>query len=119
MYKKYLKWLIPLIIIIGLGGVYQYRYSAHYYYVKVTTNGTRQVDHADDGTKMISYRYQLTGADQAGKTRKLDFNSMKSDNTPLKKNAYLKISYSRAKAENGYEAVPKKEVPQKALKVID
>lgn len=119
MAKKILIIALAILILLGLGGIYQYRYSPHYYYVKVTNNGQREDGQGDDGTKFVSYRYQLQGADQDGQTKQLNFTSVKEDNTPLKRNAYLKISYTRAKAENGYEAVPQKDVPQKALKVID
>ena len=37
------------------------------YYVQITTDGEKQVDHADGGQEIISYRYELPGFNKEGK----------------------------------------------------
>ena len=83
-------------IIIAFGG---YRLADHLimggesYYVQITTDGEKQVDHADGGQEIISYRYELPGFNKEGKEKTMDFKGFQ--DRPLRKDAFLKVCGGR------------------------
>lgn len=114
--KKALIILLALAAIL-LGGFFYISktyLSGDAYYVKITTDGTRIEDTYDDGSPLIDYKYELTGYDESGQTKKLVFNGNK--DRPLRKNAFLKVTYSEKKhGVTQWEEVGEKDIPEKAL----
>ncbi|MGM0216360.1 YxeA family protein [Enterococcus sp. AZ109] len=82
------------------------------YYVQVTTDGQKQTERDDQGQNYVNYDYVLPGYDQNGEEKDMDFSSMK--NRPLRKDAFLKITWNKNKGVTSYEEVQKKDVPKKA-----
>lgn len=112
------KLLIGLVVLVVLvfGGLKLFEitnYGGATYYTKVTTDGKKIVDKDDQGNKYTDYEYQLTGFDENGRAWALTFNGNKA--TPLKKNAYLKLTYNEKKGVTSWEAVSSVDVPKKAL----
>lgn len=102
-------------IIIAVGG---YRLADHLimggesYYVQITTDGEKQVDRADGGQEIISYRYELPGFNKEGKEKIMDFNG--SQERPLRKDAFLKVTWNKNKGVTSYEEVQAKDIPSAA-----
>ena len=88
------------------------------YYVQITTDGEKFTYKADNGQSFTDYRYQLTGYDENGKERALDFNANR--DRPLRKSAYLRVSYNTKKQEvTQWEEVQKEAIPAKALAKLE
>lgn len=88
-------------------------YGGNTYYTQITTDGTKFYSTDSNGKKFADYKYELTGYDDKGDAQKLDFNANKA--RPLKRNAYLKLTYNKKKGVTKWEAVKKSDVPSKAL----
>lgn len=112
--KKLLIGLGAFIIIAFVG----YRLADHLimggesYYVQITTDGEKQVDHADGGQEIISYRYELPGFNKEGKEKTMDFNGFQE--RPLRKDAFLKVTWNKNKGVTSYEEVQAKDIPSAA-----
>lgn len=87
--------------------------NSDYYYTKIATEGTRITDKDTEGVEHIDYTYKLSGFNEKGKKVELSFRGNKE--VPLKKDAYLKVSYSPGKGVTSWEEVKKSQVPKKAL----
>lgn len=103
-------------IIIAFGG---YRLADHLimggesYYVQITTDGEKQVDRADGGQEIISYRYEH----KEGKEKIMDFNG--SQERPLRKDAFLKVTWNKNKGVTSYEEVQAKDIPSAAQEKLN
>lgn len=82
------------------------------YYVQVTTDGIKQSERDDQGHTYTRYQYQLPGYDQNGEKKDLDFSTVKE--RPLRKEAFLKLTWNKNKGVTSFEEVQEKEVPKKA-----
>ncbi len=69
----------------------------------------RTSDHADGGQEIISYRYELPGFNKEGKEKTMDFNGFQE--RPLRKGAYLKVTWNKNKGVTSYEEVQAKDIP--------
>ena len=102
-------------IIIVFGG---YRLADHLimggesYYVQITTDGEKQVDQSSDGQKVTSYRYELPGYTEEGNEKIMDFNGFQE--RPLRKDAFLKVTWNKNKGVTSYEEVQAKDIPTAA-----
>lgn len=115
-----MKKVIPIIIVLAavvLGGFFYYSktyLSGDEYYVKITTDGQKIEEKYDDGTSGENYVYDLTGFDESGKSKELEFKG--NMERPLRRNAYLKVSYSESKGNvTQWEEVAEKDVPADAI----
>lgn len=116
--KKVLLGIAAVIIIVLAGGShllnssYERIMDGDKYYVKITTDGQR-IDGKDDaGRDYTDYAYDLKGYDKNGTEKGLKFNGNKT--RPLRKNAYLKVTWNKEKGVTMYEEVKKDELPDKA-----
>ncbi len=87
------------------------------YYVQITTDGEKIETEDDRGNQVIEYKYELPGYDKDAKKKNLEFLGMK--DRPLKKDAYLKITWNQNKGVTSYEEVQKNAIPEKALKQLE
>jgi uncharacterized protein (TIGR01655 family) len=119
MMKKLLIGLVAAVVVV-VGG-YKIFESMYYggstYYTQITTDGQKFTTKDDKGNHYIDYKYTLTGYDDQGSAQKLDFNANKE--RPLRRNAYLKLTYNKNKGVTKWEAVTKTAVPKKALAKIN
>lgn len=82
------------------------------YYVQITNDGTKNLEQDNSGNTITRYSYQLTGFDKEGNQKVLDFSAFK--DRPLKRDAYLKLTWNQKKGVTSYEEVQKNDLPQKA-----
>lgn len=88
------------------------------YFVQITTDGERFSKKAESDQTFYDYRYQLTGYDENGTPRKLEFSANRE--RPLRKQAYLKVSYNTKKdAVTQWEEVKKENIPKKAWEKLN
>lgn len=92
-------------------------YGGGTYYTQITTDGEKIAQKDDKGNTYDDYRYELPGYDKNGEKQDLDFNANRA--TPLRKNAYLKVTYNQKKGVTQWEAVAKQDVPDKALNQLN
>ncbi len=108
--KKFLMGLVT-VIVIGVAGLKiadMVVMGGDSYYVQVTTDGEKQTE--QDG--YTNYHYVLPGYDQNGEEKDMDFSAMKE--RPLRKEAFLRITWNKNKGVTSYEEVQGKDVPKKA-----
>lgn len=112
--KKFLIGLVTLIVIgtAGLKIADSIILGGDSYYVQVTTDGTRHDGKDDQGRTYINYHYQLPGYDQNGEEKDMDFSTVKE--RPLRKEAFLKLTWNKNKGVTAFEEVQEKEIPKKA-----
>lgn len=116
--RKFLIGLIVLIVLV-FGGLKLYsvmNYGGTTYYTQVTTNGEKITQKDTNGNAHVDYQYELPGFDENGQKQVLTFNANK--NRPLRKNAYLKVTYNDKKGVTSWEAVTTSDVPAPALKQL-
>ncbi len=82
------------------------------YYVQITTNGEKEVSKDDKGQNYIEYKYHLPGYDKDGNKKELEF--LGQQPRPLRKSAYLKITWNKSKGVTSYEEVQKEDIPKAA-----
>ncbi|EPH97978.1 MULTISPECIES: YxeA family protein [unclassified Enterococcus] len=87
------------------------------YYVQITTDGQKEVAKDDKGQEYVSYGYSLPGFKEDGSEKTMEFKGM--NPRPLKKDAYLKITWNKSKGVTGYEEVKKADVPKKAAEKLE
>ncbi|WP_179396312.1 YxeA family protein [Lacticaseibacillus absianus] len=107
---------LVLTVAVAFGGIKLYEvtnYGGTAYYTRITTAGTKVTQRADDGSTWTDYRYSQRGYDEAGHARMLKFNGNKT--RPLRRGAYLKLTYNAKKGVTRWEAVSDVDVPAKAL----
>ena len=117
--KKVLIGLVVLIVLV-FGGLKIFEitnYGGTTYYTKITNTGQRVTDRDDEGNKYIIYAYDLPGYDEKGGLQQLKFNA--NQDRPLRKNAYLKVTYNDKKGVTSWESVPRSEVPKAALSKLE
>ncbi|MGX7204995.1 YxeA family protein [Enterococcus pingfangensis] len=113
--KKILIGFVSVIVIafVGLQIAQKVVSSGDEYYVQITTEGQRIDGKDDNGNAYVDYNYSLPGYDDEGKEKKLNFNAAK--DRPLRREAFLKVTWNKQKGVTSYEEVSQKEVPKKAL----
>lgn len=87
------------------------------YYVQITTDGEKIDGKDDSGNPIVSYRYELPGYDEEGDSKTLNFDSFAE--RPLRKTAYLKVTWNKNKGVTSWEEVQKNQIPTKALTHLD
>ena len=108
------------VILLAFGGyklIEAYFFSGEDYYVQVTTDGKKEVFSAS-GTSLVDYQYSLTGYNDEGSAKKLSFSTVQEQ--PLRKMAYLKVTYNDKKEVTSYQEVKASALPEKAKeKLVD
>ncbi|MGO2629857.1 MAG: YxeA family protein, partial [Enterococcus italicus] len=108
------------VILLAFGGyklIEAYFFSGEDYYVQVTTDGKKEVFSAS-GTSLVDYQYSLTGYNDEGSAKKLSFSTVQEQ--PLRKMAYLKVTYNDKKGVTSYQEVKASALPEKAKeKLVD
>lgn len=82
------------------------------YYVQITTNGEKEVSKDDNGQQYVRYKYNLPGYDEDGRKKTLEFTGQQP--RPLRKGAYLKVTWNKNKGVTSYEEVQKEDIPKTA-----
>ncbi|OTN75966.1 hypothetical protein A5886_001042 [Enterococcus sp. 8G7_MSG3316] len=83
------------------------------YYVQITTNGEKSTSQDSNGNVSNEYDYDLTGYNENGESKELSFTAFK--DRPLRKEAYLKITWNEKRGVTSYEEVQASDIPTKAL----
>lgn len=119
-----MKKALPIILVVlaaVLGGFFFYTktyLNGDDYYVKITTDGKHIEQKYKDGSTGANYVYDLTGYDEDGQSKELEFKS--NLGRPLRRNAYLKVTYSKNKdSVTQWEEVSEKDIPSKAVSHLD
>ena len=112
--KKLLIGLVTIIVVViaGLKIAEQVVMGGDIYYTQVTTEGERKEDRDDTGRTFLKFDYSLPGFDKDGNEKQLEFSAIK--DRPLRKDAYLKVTWNKNKGVTSYEEVKKPEIPQAA-----
>ncbi|WP_165005746.1 YxeA family protein [Enterococcus sp. ZJ1668] len=117
--KKFLIGILA-VIVIGFAGV---QIAEHVvmggddYYVQITTDGQKEVVKEDNGQEYINYKYIVTGYDEDGKEKQLEFTGQQ--DRPLRKSAYLKVTWNKKKGVTSYEEVKQSDIPKTAEKKLN
>lgn len=116
--KKFLIGLVSLIVIgfVGLQIADKVMSSGDAYYVQITTDGEKINGKDDSGNTYVDYKYVLPGYDKEGHEKKLDFNASK--DRPLRREAFLKVTWNKNKGVTSYEEVQQKQLPKKAAEKL-
>ncbi|MBO0461656.1 MULTISPECIES: YxeA family protein [unclassified Enterococcus] len=117
-----MKKLIGVFVVLGifLGGsfiAYDYFYGGETYYTKITTNGEKEVDSADDGMDISVYVYDQSAYNAQGEEKAITLREARE--RPLKMDAYLKLLVNPRKGVISWEEVKAPDVPEKALDQLD
>lgn len=117
-----IKKLIALLIVLGifLGGsfiAYDYFYGGATYYTKITTNGEKEVDSADNDMDVSIYVYDQNAYNAQGEEKAVTLREARE--RPLKMDAYLKLKVNSRKGVISWEEVTASQVPDKALDQLD
>lgn len=117
--KKILIGLVSVIVIafVGLQIADKVVMGGEEYYVQITTDGERVEEKDSSGNPYVDYKYSLPGYDKEGQKKQLDFNASK--DRPLRREAYLKITWNKKKGVTSYEEVQPKQVPKKAAEQLE
>lgn len=112
--KKLLIALLALvgIVFVGLKAADYFVMGGESYYVQITTDGQQEESADNQGETVMKYNYSLPGYDKDGKEKEMEFSAFK--DRPLKRDAYLKITWNESKGVTSYEEVTKDEIPQAA-----
>ncbi len=116
------KWLIGLVactllIFSGLQVAKHMYLGGTAYYVQITNDGTKKVETADNGETFVNYEYELTGFDDEGEKKTLNFASFRE--RPLKREAYLKLTWNKNKGVTSFEEVSEKELPDTVAQKLE
>lgn len=113
-YEKIFIGLVSLIVIafVGLQIADKVVKGGDEYFVQVTTDGQRVEEKDDSGNNYVDYKYSLPGYDKDGNKKELDFNANK--DRPLRREAFLKVTWNKKKGVTSYEEVQQKDLPKKA-----
>lgn len=116
--KKILLSLLSFLVIAfaGLKLAEQLMYSGETYYVQVTTEGQKVESKDDSGEPFVDYEYSLRGYDENGQQKLLRFSAAK--DRPLRREAFLKVTWNKKKGVTSYEEVQQKELPKKAAEKL-
>jgi uncharacterized protein (TIGR01655 family) len=117
--KKFL-WALGIILIL-IFGAYKITemtvMGGDDYYVKITTDGKKVVEKDDKNREFVSYAYSLPGYKEDGTEKDMEFKGM--NPRPLKKDAYLKVTWNKSKGVTGYEEVQEADIPKKAADKLE
>ncbi|MFD2728679.1 YxeA family protein [Enterococcus camelliae] len=110
------KWLISLVaVVLLMVGAYKLVKSIYFggenYYVQVTTDGKKET-FSGSGATLTNYHYTLNGYNDEGHEKKLAFSTVKEQ--PLRKMAYLKVTYNTNKGVTMYQEIKASDLPEKA-----
>ncbi|MBO0458089.1 YxeA family protein [Enterococcus hulanensis] len=116
--KKFLIGLVSLIVIafVGLQIADKVVKGGDDYYVQVTTDGERIDEKDSSGNSYVDYEYSLPGYDKNGEKKVLNFNASK--DRPLRREAFLKVTWNEKKGVTSYEEVTQKQLPKKAAEKL-
>jgi len=117
--KKFIIGLVVLIVLV-FGGLKIFEvtnYGGTAYYTQIVNDGKKLNEKDDNGNAFIDYQYNQKGYDESGNGIQLEFNGNKT--RPLKRNAYLKLTYNDKKGVTSWEAVAKSDVPKAALEKLN
>ncbi|MBO0453936.1 MULTISPECIES: YxeA family protein [Enterococcus] len=116
--KKFLIGFISLIVIalVGLQIADKVVKGGDDYYVQVTTDGERIDGKDSSGNPYVDYKYSLPGYDKDGTKKQLEFNAAK--DRPLRREAFLKVTWNKKKGVTSYEEVQQKQLPKKAAEKL-
>ncbi|AYW45525.1 YxeA family protein [Tetragenococcus koreensis] len=82
------------------------------YYVEITNKGHKKKEESDNGAPIISYDYTLTGFDETGQEKEMNFTAFKE--RPLIAGAYLKVTWNQKRGVTSYKQVKESDIPDKA-----
>lgn len=82
------------------------------YYVQITNDGEKEADKDGRDEVTIKYKYTLSGYDKSGSEKTLKFYGQQP--RPLRKGAYLKVTWNERKGVTSYEEVKQKDLPKLA-----
>lgn len=116
--KKFLIGLVSVIVIafVGLQIADKVVKAGDEYYVQITTDGQRVDGKDDSDNTYVDYKYSLPGYDKDGNKKELDFNAAK--DRPLRREAFLKVTWNKKKGVTSYEEVQQKQIPKKAAEKL-
>ncbi|MGX7419706.1 YxeA family protein [Carnobacterium gallinarum] len=104
---------ILAVVLLAIVGFYYYtNYTGQDYYTQITTDGDPKTTKDDQGNKVTMYEYNLVAINKDGVEKKVTFNGF--SGRPLRKEAYLKLSYNKKKGVLSWEEVQKSTIPEKA-----
>ncbi|PEF42801.1 YxeA family protein [Bacillus wiedmannii] len=81
------------------------------YYVQVTNDGQEE----ESRTSHKNYKYTLSGFNEEGKEKNMEFNADKH----LRKEAFLCVYYDDKKGVTSWEEVQSKDIPEKAKQKLN
>lgn len=116
--KKLLIGLVA-VLLLGIGGMTLFTHfynEGETYYTQVTTDGTKGEDRDTHGGTYVKYTYTLTGYDADGESRDLTFNVNR--DTPLRRDAFLKMTWKENRGITRWEAVDQNDIPKKAQQAL-
>ncbi|OQO70341.1 amino acid ABC transporter ATP-binding protein [Enterococcus villorum] len=82
------------------------------YYVQITNDGEKDVTKDNHNEVVVHYKYTLPGYDDTGSEKILEFVGQQP--RPLRKGAYLKVTWNKRKGVTSYEEVKQREIPKLA-----
>lgn len=110
--KKYILFLnifaVFIILLTGCSSIH--RIGTEEYYVQINMNGNEVIHEVDGGEKFKRFEYELEGFNEDGEEKKLKFDAEGN----LRKEAFLRVHYSKEKGVKAWEEVKKEEIPKKA-----
>ncbi|HHQ2899419.1 TPA: YxeA family protein [Bacillus cereus] len=115
--KKYTLFLnifsVFIILLTGCSSIK--RIGTEKYYVQINMNGNEVIHEVDGGEKLKRFEYELKGFNEDGEEKKLKFDAEKN----LRKEAFLRVHYSKEKGVKTWEEVKKEEIPKKAREKLE
>ncbi|MED2777022.1 YxeA family protein [Bacillus thuringiensis] len=115
--KKYIIFLnilvVFMIVLTGCSSIK--RAGTEEYYVQINTNGKEVIHEGNGGEKFKRFEYELKGLNENGEEKELKFDAEKN----LRKEAFLRVFYSKEKGVKTWEEVKKEEIPKKARERLE
>ncbi|GCF93026.1 amino acid ABC transporter ATP-binding protein [Enterococcus florum] len=108
--------VVVVLAIAGLKIVDKIVMGGDSYYVQITMDGEKLQKKDDQGRAFVDYQYVLPGYDKEGTEKQLDFTSNKE--RPLRKEAFLKVTWNKNKGVTSYEEVSENQIPQSARQAL-
>lgn len=110
------------VLLLALFGSSYYWYFSTYgtedFFVKVGQPIKKEQTTDQKGVNYTQYEYLQKGYNEQGEQKQLRFNAFRE--TPIKKEAFLKIGYNKKRNEViKWEEVKQKEIPKKALEQLN
>ncbi|MED2777503.1 YxeA family protein [Bacillus thuringiensis] len=115
--KKYILFLnilvVFMIILTGCSSIK--RVGIEEYYVQINMDGKEVLHKGSEGEKLKRFEYELKGFNEDGEEKKLKFDAEKN----LRKEAFLRVFYSKEKGVKTWEEIKKEEIPKKAREKLE